>query len=359
MTLLFRTVFKDNVRLVLAILAIGIAIYLLIDLFERLDNFLDAGVPMGTIVWYFIVKIPLVVSQLLPAIFLLAVVVQLSLMTRSRELIALQSAGISLLHVLKAILLVSLVWACVQLSFSDWIGVRGEQASRRIWQEDVRKRNLETINLHDVWFSEGLWVVYLKELRPDNSGTGFVGYNLSADGLHLQSVVRAERFKAVPNAWTLEDVVEDSPNVYERVESRQKILPLTQNPEAFRLIEPGTKPQQLSLEQLDVAIEQLQETGSNVETLRSVWHMKLAYAASLIVMALVGTVLVMWQSAIMIALPLSLICTLIYYALFTIGTSLGQQGIVPAPLGAWIANIVIGSLALLCFAVKFRKHTRS
>jgi len=126
-----------------------------------------------------------------------------------------------------------------------------------------------------------------------------------------------------------------------------------------RLIVPGTKPQQLSLGQLDTAIGQLQKAGSNVETLRAAWHMKLAYSASLLVMALVGTVIVMWRSAIMIAVPLSLVCTLVYYALFTIGTSLGQQGIVPAPLGAWMANIVMGSLALLCFVVEHTKHTRS
>lgn len=76
-------------------LAVGTCIYLLSDVFDRLDDFIRAGLGVETILFYFLVKIPVIVSQLMPAIFLLAMVIQMGVLTRSKELLALQAGGVS------------------------------------------------------------------------------------------------------------------------------------------------------------------------------------------------------------------------------------------------------------------------
>ena len=48
---------------------------------------------MGMVLTYFVVKMPLVISQILPVIFLLSTVIQLCIMARSRELTALQAGA--------------------------------------------------------------------------------------------------------------------------------------------------------------------------------------------------------------------------------------------------------------------------
>ena len=96
MSLLFRYLTKNNAMILLPTLAVGIGLYVLTDLFERLDNFIEAGLSVGMVLTYFIVKMPLVISQILPVIFLLSAVIQLCIMARSRELTALQAGGISL-----------------------------------------------------------------------------------------------------------------------------------------------------------------------------------------------------------------------------------------------------------------------
>ena len=96
MSLLFRYLTKNNAMILLPTLAVGIGLYVLTDLFERLDNFIEAGLSVGMVLTYFVVKMPLVISQILPVIFLLSTVIQLCIMARSRELTALQAGGISL-----------------------------------------------------------------------------------------------------------------------------------------------------------------------------------------------------------------------------------------------------------------------
>lgn len=66
MSLLFRYLTKNNAMILLPTLAVGIGLYVLTDLFERLDNFIEAGLSVGMVLTYFVVKMPLVISQILP-----------------------------------------------------------------------------------------------------------------------------------------------------------------------------------------------------------------------------------------------------------------------------------------------------
>ena len=70
MSLLFRYLTRTNAFILLPSLGVGIGLYVLTYLFERLDNFIEAGLSAGMVLTYFVVKTPLVISQILPVIFL-------------------------------------------------------------------------------------------------------------------------------------------------------------------------------------------------------------------------------------------------------------------------------------------------
>ena len=340
MSLLFRYLTKNNAMILLPTLAVGIGLYVLTDLFERLDNFIEAGLSVGMVLTYFVVKMPLVISQILPVIFLLSTVIQLCIMARSRELTALQAGGISLGVVANSMILCGIFWGGVQLGFSEYLGVAGERESARIWQEEVRKKNLAATVLKDVWFTDGDWIVSLGTLDPQAHGTGFSGYELSDDGLSIKRIVQASTVTAEPNHWALQDVRVYTPDTFTQEQEPDFVLPLRQDPETFRLVSAGTKPQQLPLWQLGDAISQLKSSGSNVEALRTAWHAKLAYAASILVMAFVATAIVSWKDNIYIAVTVALLCTFLYFAVYTLGTTLGQRGILHPFLAAWTANLI-------------------
>ena len=235
MSLLFRYLTKNNAMILLPTLAVGIGLYVLTDLFERLDNFIEAGLSVGMVLTYFVVKMPLVISQILPVIFLLSTVIQLCIMARSRELTALQAGGISLGVVANSMILCGIFWGGVQLGFSEYLGVAGERESARIWQEEVRKKNLAATVLKDVWFTDGDWIVSLGTLDPQAHGTGFSGYELSDDGLSIKRIVQASTFTAEPNHWALQDVHVYTPDTFTQEQEPDFVLPLRQDPETFRL----------------------------------------------------------------------------------------------------------------------------
>ena len=141
------------------------------------------------------------------------------------------------------------------------------------------------------------------------------------------------------------------PETYQREELPRLELPLHQDPELFFSTESNNL-QQLPLWQLGDAIEQLGAAGSNVDGLRTVWHGKISYAASLVVMALLGAAIVSRFSNIYIAVAISMAGTFIMYALTMFGESLGQRGVLPPFMAAWgpdtlLLLIAVGRLYLV------------
>ena len=73
-----------------------ISLYLLIDFFEKIDNFLEKGKSAGLILKFFVLNIPFIVEQMSPVCVLLAGVITLGVLNHTNELIALKSCGIPL-----------------------------------------------------------------------------------------------------------------------------------------------------------------------------------------------------------------------------------------------------------------------
>lgn len=334
MSLLFRYIFMRHARLLLLIMGLGLGIYLLTDIVERVDIFIEAGSGLGLVLQYFGVRLPSIIAQILPAVFLLATVVTLCLMGNSRELTALHAGGISFATVAVILVMCGVFWGGVQFACSQLLGVQGERYSQQIWQEEVRKKDLSERTISDVWFMESGWTVSVEKLKADGEGTGFSAFHVKENGVDMDVIVHAPRVKGSVNGWVLADAVRIHPDDYKRELLTRLELPLHQDPELFFSTESNNL-QQLPLWQLGDAIEQLGAAGSNVDGLRTVWHGKISYAASLVVMALLGAAIVSKFPNVYIAVGVSMAGTFILYAMTMFGESLGQRGALPPFMAAW------------------------
>ena len=354
MSLLFRYIFLRHARLLLLIMGLGVGIYLLTDLVERVDIFIEAGSGIGLILQYFGVRLPSIVAQILPAVFLLATVVTLCLMGHSRELVALHAGGISFATVAVTLVICGVFWGAVQFGCSQFLAAAGERYSQQIWQEEVRKKDLDDRTLDDVWFMEDGWTVSIKTLRADGSGTGFSAFHVRDGNADVDVIVHAPKVTGSENGWTAVDVVRLYPDSYRRESLPSLTLDLHQDLELFFSTETSNL-QQLPLWQLGDAINQLGAAGSNVDGLRTVWHGKISYAASLVVMALLGAAIVSRFSNVYIAVAISMAGTFIMYALTMFGESLGQRGALPPFMAAWgpdVLLLIIASARLYFVSVR-------
>ncbi len=346
MSLLSRYIFQRHARLLLLIMCLGLGLYLLTEIVERLDIFIDNGAGMGLVLKYFACRLPGIVAQILPAVFLLATVVVLCLMGHSRELTALQAGGISFSRVAVVLVMCGAFWGVLQFACAQFVGVQGDRYATQIWQEQVRKRDMSKTAIEEVWFTESGWTLSIERLLLSGEGSGITAFHVKeGTASDIDVIVRAPRVKASAESWTAQDATCFYPESFRKDELKSFVIPVAQDHKLF-FATSSVSLQQLPIWQLGDAITQLGEAGSNVEGLRTVWHGKIAYAASLMVMALLGAAIVSWNSNIYIAVGISMAGTFMLYALTMFGESLGQMGSLPPLLAAWGPNLLLLTTAL-------------
>ncbi|GAJ20864.1 unnamed protein product, partial [marine sediment metagenome] len=57
------------------VLLTAVSIYLSVDFFQRIDNFIEADLPFSKIISFFQLKIPLIIAQITPVGILIAVII--------------------------------------------------------------------------------------------------------------------------------------------------------------------------------------------------------------------------------------------------------------------------------------------
>jgi lipopolysaccharide export system permease protein len=178
-------------------------------------------------------------------------------------------------------------------------------------------------------------------------------YFRSHDGRTIEKILDAEAVRISGKEWILQNVLEHEPERFVSQRHPELRIRIEQDMQAVAMTErirgdgSSIDPVALPLWELSRHIEQLEESGSNVERLRTSWHMKWSYAFSMVVMALVAASWMGMLSSIFLNIGMSMFMIFIFYMLFLSGVSAAQDGAMPPWLGAWLGNILLGGFALV------------
>ena len=343
MSTLHRYLLQQSLYYLLLCLVTCVGIYLLVDVFDRLDKFLEHQATAGTTIAYFLVKVPLILSQIFPAVFFLALLVQISQMSKQRELIALEASGISYSRVVVFFLLYALLWSCLQLFFSQFLGVAGEAKSEEIWDNLGKKKQTRERSVSDVWFRQGLRLVHVDRISPQaGQGAGLEIFRLRKDFKAIKTIIKAETFKVRDQGWQLFNVRIFDPITFSQDQVPEMLVDLNQDLAIFEVLKNAESPETISLWRLGQVIQRLKDTGTNVEFLLTAWHMKIAYAFSILVLSCIGLILCRQRDNVFLNITLGLGVIFVYYFVHVVGGTLGENGVVPPYAGAWLANALIG-----------------
>ena len=346
MSILSRYIVKNHTYFLMMTLGIGIGIFIVIDLIERSDTFFAFEGGGAFIIPFYLAKMPGIISQILPAVFLLASVVLLCVMIAARESIALQAGGISMFVLAKVLMYCGFFWAIFQFICSLLVGY-GEDIALDIWRNDARRDTIFIeANLENVWFTENNYVIHIGKLFKSGKGDTFTAYELSDDEKKINTIIRAESVVAKKGEWLLTNVQITHPDSFENKVVPLASLPINQSA-LFFFLGKQNDPQSLDFFVLGEAIERLEYAGSNVEDLKTIWYGKIAYSASIIVLAFVSVAIVTYKDNIYLAVMIAVVVAFLAYVFTIIGDSLGQGGAVPPIVGAWGPQIILFLLALM------------
>jgi lipopolysaccharide export system permease protein len=357
-SVLAQLMIRRHLFLLTVVSLMGLAVYVFVELFDRLDDFLEARVPLQLLGMYLLARAPFILAQIFPAAVLLATGVQLALMDRARELVALRAGGIAPWQWQRVLIACAIVLAGVHFFLSQGLGTWGHGIAERIWQEEVRGRRLVARSLENLWFREPRAIVHLQRLTPaSRSGQGITVYELDPQG-HIQRIISGHSVEAQPGAWTLTQVQSVNPTTFAHEEHPTYTIPLAMDPQTFVAVDSKVSLDSLSFWILGREVERLRQSGANVSRLETAWHMKFAQSAAVVVMAVLALGVAEWVRSPYAVATVGLILSFAYYGFFVLCSSAAQQGLLPPVVGAWATHLVVAWIAVWNLAVRRLREGR-
>lgn len=202
--LLYRYILKQFIKNLFMLMASFVAIYVLIDFFEKIDNFMEKGKSMGLVFKFFILNVPFILDQMGPVCILLAGVITLGILNHSNELIALKACGIPLKKIITPIIAAGLGCTLLFLALSQFVLPKTIAETNRIWNKEVKGKVALGIYRNGRFYYRGRDGFY-SFARPDLKRDDFIFFSYTSwnPDFQLTSLIAAERAVWKEGTWTL------------------------------------------------------------------------------------------------------------------------------------------------------------
>jgi lipopolysaccharide export system permease protein len=335
--------------LIFAVIAF-IVIFMIVDLIENLDKFLDMQVERIIIIKYYFLYVPYIVSLTLPVGMLLSSLFAVGQMTRYNELIAMKSAGISLYRILASLFVVGLLISVSAIFFAEFVVAKTNSIRLDIYREKVKKIP-KTI-------SQKRSNIYLQESKNRKviinyyDGEKNVAYRVHIQDFSGNALVQridAPTMVWESGRWTLEKGVKRKFNGdIEEVEKFDKLSLVNFSFKPTDLFDVQKKPEEMNYMELKEFTDRLQAIGGSTKRWIVDLNMKISYHFANFIIVLFGAPLASSKrrSGAALGVAISLIICFIYFGFVRAGQILGYNGIIPPVFSAWMGNFFFLSIGI-------------
>ncbi len=358
MHLLTRYLLSIFLRNTLLALATFSGIYVLIDFFEKVDDFIAAGAPVTLYFSFFLGTLPLIVVQLTPLALLMGTFMTIGSLSRSGELTAMRAGGLSLLRITRPLLLAAFFITALIILTQEMVLPLSTRFTREVFDQRIRgKQQLQTRD--QVWLRVDNRIIHVGQALPEKGELRQVTYFTLDSQFRVTGRVDATGANFRDNAWSLQNVTDRSfdPQTGEMTSSnnaKQAPFALSKTPDDFHSTD--LRQWELNFYDLRRLVRQLQREGSDPTRYRVDMHAHLAAPFACLVMVLLGIPFALQRgrnSSLAVGIVISIATGVTYFILHSITMAFGYSGILPPFAATWSANILFGLTGL--WFVLFRK----
>jgi lipopolysaccharide export system permease protein len=353
MSLINRYILSTFGRIFLLSLAAFAGLYLLIDFFERVDDFIEYRATPYQYIFYFLGKVPLIVSQVAPLAVLMGVFMTLGGLSRNNELNALRASGISLVRIATPLLGVALLISVAVLTIVEYVVPITTRQTNYILETELKGRQQQTFRRDRIWLREGQNLIHVRLAVPEEGlMRGVTFYQVDEEfGLRRRLDADLGRYQG-GGRWLFEEVVErtfdsDSGELATLTFDRERAIPFARVPDDFRA--PTQKNVELGFRELRRAVRRLHAEGYDATRYRVDMHSRLAVPFASLIMALLGIPFALqkgrgasFASGIAITIGIGAAFHIINATI----TAFGYSAVLPPLFAAWSANLLFGMLGV-------------
>ena len=334
---------REFLKLLCLCQIIFLSIYLIIDFFQKIDNFIEAQAPTGIMLAYFIYKTPFVIIQMLPPATLISVIIMFSLLKRRNELMAMKACGLDIFRVIQPILVTSILISSMLFLFSEILVPHTSSKFNEIWDIEVERRDpTQFYGMNQIWYKGSGSIYWMRRFDYTNRIMERPALNFFDESFRLIKRIDGQRAIWEKGKWKIEEgIIQEVTNDegYRPTRFEELYLRLEETPETF--VRRVKSPEEMSYWQLKrYAQRVIMEGYDNTEYLVDM-NFKIAFPFIILIMVLIGIPisLKVEKGGIPFAISIGMCVNFLYLVTFGVTRSLGLSGALPPILSAWMGNL--------------------
>lgn len=352
MKLLNRYIVIEITKYFLLSLLSVLCIFIAIDYLERMDDFIEADITLLRAFQYVAYKIPFIITQAMPVILLMAILIVFGLMSINNEMIIINSSGISIYTLVRPVIILSAIAALFLFFLTEHIVPFTMHKANSIKIQEIKKKSIATFRNNNIWFKSHRMITHIKYFNPSNSTIfGFSRYFFDSD-FKLVRRIDAQEGVFTDDYWKLKNCMvqklDNNDNAYHISlhPSLQEDLQL--NPDDFLHV--VRKSEEMNFSELKALAKKVEAEGYDATAYRVDLYAKSAYPFTCIVMAIVGiglTARKKLKEGLPVSITYGIVIGFLYYVFHNFCVSLGYGGVLPPTLSAWLANLIFLSSGII------------
>lgn len=327
---------------------------IVIDLVDHLDTYLNRNLPNGQIALSYVYWIPDSMFMVLPAAVLFATVFSIGALTRHAEITAAKASGVSFYRMVAPIFFGASLVTVFALVLGELVPITNARRNELLEERQTNTANDRFNFAYEAQHGRVYQIAALNvreraidrlAIERKGSGPDYPTYLLAA---------RSAQWDTTSDRWTLLQgdlhIIPDSSHTFAVHFDSLRDSHFTERPADLTLA--PRSPEEMRYSELSRFISALERSGGDVNELKVERALKIAIPITCFIIAIFGAPLATstQRGGAAYGIGISLATTILFLMLIQITKAIGQGGVIPPTVAAWLPNALFGSIGIVLLA---------
>jgi lipopolysaccharide export system permease protein len=345
MSILDRYIAAAWLRLLALCLVCFVAVYLVLDMMDKIPRFIRAGGTSSDMIGFFACKLPEMVGQTASFSILMATLLTLGLLSRNSEITAMRSCGVSLLRISLPMLALGLLASLLLVVNAELVVPKSYERMDYIERVSIKKQGVYAVfKRNNIWFRSGAMIVQARLFEPrEKTLKGVVVWTVDSS-MNPLGRIDAESAEFRNDGWTLKNAV--IKNFHTNAGFTMQAVPamdIALNLKIDDLKVLDNNADNLSYRKLKEYADNLRRGGYQAYRYLTMMHTKLSAPFAAFVMVVLGIPFALRNSrsgGIALGIGASVAIGFAYFVVNAVLLSYGRSGVLTPLVAAWGANFL-------------------
>ncbi len=192
------------------VLLVLVALFSFFGFMEELNNVGKGDYDVGLAIMYMLLEMPNLIYQLIPITALIGSIMGLGMLSNYSELIAIRSAGVSLLRIIGAVMKVGAVVMVLAIIMGEWVAPQSERLAQTLKTVSLSSK-IKARGAQGLWAKDGNNIINIRSFLPGERLAQVYIFELGEQH-QIRRILYAQSVSYRNDQWVLENVASSELN---------------------------------------------------------------------------------------------------------------------------------------------------